>query len=121
LKPRRTSTVTPRQQRQRLEWRTRKNAQLARERYRNPATRRKDAKRHYGQYLLDSQAKELTDPILAALTAEHGRDDNPLPRREYKKLVEQELAGLIKLFFRITSSETGKRLFGELLERLGLK
>jgi hypothetical protein len=121
MKPRRTSTVTPRQQRQREQWRTRKAAQLERERYRNPATHRKDAKRHYGQYLLDSQARILTDPILAAMTAEHGRDDDPLPRREYKKLVEHELAGRINLLFKITSSDTGKRLFGELLQRLGLK
>ncbi|SRR5216683_1194865 len=98
MKPRRTRSTD----RQRQEWRTRKAAERARERHRNPVTRLKDPQRYYGAWLLDSEARILTDPILDTLTAKHGIDENPLPDREYRKLVEIILA-----------DEIQKKIFGK--------
>jgi hypothetical protein len=92
MSPRRSTSTG----RQRQQWRERKAAERERKKKRNPATRLLDQSHFYGTWLMDSEADDLIKPSLSLMTAKHGRDEEPLPRREYRELVEKVLAERIK-------------------------
>jgi hypothetical protein len=81
MNPRRTSTRTVRQRRQRQQGTARNREYQVRQNLTDP-------ERYYTQKLPDSVVKKFTDPVLAKMTPKHGIDDKPLPNSEWRKLAE---------------------------------
>jgi hypothetical protein len=98
VRPSSTSTVTPRQQRQRQQWRVRSAKMALRISNPDPNFPRSPGKKNrIKQFKLWLSELEVQAAMVAwGVIAEHGRDDVPMPDDEYHTMVEATLTDMVK-------------------------